>query len=173
MPTPEFIVQLRKKIGHDLLWLRGVTAYVEDACGRILMGRRADTGEWALVYGINEPGEEPADTAVREVREETGVEVAAGELASVKASRRQITYANGDNTMYLDILFVCHPVDEGRIEPRVADEESLEVGWFSPDDLPSQLAVSTVERLALAREFCARRAAGDAHALFASEGRAG
>ena len=33
MATPEFIVRLREKVGHDLLWLVGVTAYVEDARG--------------------------------------------------------------------------------------------------------------------------------------------
>ena len=62
MPTPEFILELRKKVGHDLLWLMGVSGYVEDEQGRVLLGRRSDTGEWAMVYGINEPGEEPADT---------------------------------------------------------------------------------------------------------------
>ena len=58
MPTPEFILELRKKVGHDLLWLMGVSGYVEDEQGRVLLGRRSDTGEWAMVYGINEPGED-------------------------------------------------------------------------------------------------------------------
>ena len=53
MPTPEFILELRKKIGHDLLWLMGVSGYVEDEQGRVLLGKRSDTGEWAMVYGIN------------------------------------------------------------------------------------------------------------------------
>ena len=73
MPTPEFVLSLREKIGHDLLWLMGVSGYVEDEQGRVLLGRRSDTGEWAMVYGINEPGEEPADTVAREVKEETGL----------------------------------------------------------------------------------------------------
>lgn len=68
MPTPEFVLELRKKIGHDLLWLNGVTGCVLDDRGRLLLGRRSDTGEWAMVYGINEPGEQPADTVVREIR---------------------------------------------------------------------------------------------------------
>lgn len=55
MPTPEFVLSLREKIGHDLLWLMGVSGYVEDEQGRVLLGRRSDTGEWAMVYGINEP----------------------------------------------------------------------------------------------------------------------
>ena len=86
MPTPEFILELRKKVGHDLLWLMGVSGYVEDEQGRVLLGRRSDTGEWAMVYGINEPGEEPADTVAREVKEETGVDVIVTDLVSVKSS---------------------------------------------------------------------------------------
>ena len=88
MTTPNFILSLREKIGHDPLWLTGITAYVEDADGRILLGRRRDTGEWALVYGIVEPGEEPGRTCVREVLEETGVHVAPQAIASVKESPR-------------------------------------------------------------------------------------
>ena len=36
MPTPEFVLELRKKIGHDLLWLNGVTGCVLDDRGRLL-----------------------------------------------------------------------------------------------------------------------------------------
>ena len=68
MSTPEFVLELRKKIGHDLLWLNGVTGCVLNEHGQLLLGRRSDTGEWAMVYGINEPGEQPADTVVRESR---------------------------------------------------------------------------------------------------------
>ena len=74
MSTPEFVLELRKKIGHDLLWLNGVTGCVLNEHGQLLLGRRSDTGEWAMVYGINEPGEQPADTVVREIKEETGID---------------------------------------------------------------------------------------------------
>ena len=97
MSTPPFILELRKKIGHDLLWLHGVTACVLDEHGRILLGRRADTGEWAMVYGIIDPGEQPADAAVREVKEETGVDVVVTDLVSVNSEQRILTYANGDH----------------------------------------------------------------------------
>lgn len=86
MSTPEFITNLRAKIGNDPLWLTGITAYVEDAQGRILLGKRADTGQWALIYGIVEPAEEPADTCVREALEETGVDIEPVCLVSVKSS---------------------------------------------------------------------------------------
>ena len=128
MPTPEFILKLREKIGHDPLWLVGVTAYIEDGDGRILLGRRADNGNWALISGINEPGEEPADTVIREAYEEAGVNVVPTALVSVKADDRLITYANGDQTRYLDLLFICRLADGGASEAHVNDDESLEVG---------------------------------------------
>lgn len=169
MATPEFILRLREKIGHDPLWLIGVTAYVEDAEGRVLLGRRSDTGMWALVCGINEPGEEPADTVVREVAEETGVDVVPTALVSVSAQRHETVYANGDRTQYLDLTFACRLAEGGSAEPRVADDESLEVGWFAPDALPEPFSPSMRERMARVRAW---RAAGAGAALFACEARA-
>ena len=170
MATPEFILKLREKIGHDLLWLIGVTAYVEDGEGRVLLGRRSDTGEWALVYGINEPGEEPADTVAREVAEETGVDVVPTDLVHVQAQHYETVYANGDRTQYLDLMFVCRLAEGGSAEPRVADDESLAVGWFAPDALPEPLATSTVDRLPA---LAAWREAGASRALFSVGGESG
>lgn len=169
MPTPDFIVQLRKRIGHDPLWLVGVTGYIEDGSGRILLGKRSDTGCWALISGINEPGEEPADTLVREALEETGVRIVVRELVSVHADSREIVYGNGDRVQYLEMLFTCQLAGDAK-SARVADEESLDVGWFDPERLPAPLSDSSRERIGLVTTFRARAACGDAHALFRSAG---
>ena len=170
MTTPQFILDLREHIGHDPLWLIGVTAYVRNASGQLLLGRRSDTGEWALVYGINEPGEQPADTVVREVKEETGVDVRVTALAAVISSHGTITYANGDRAQYMDHSFVCELVPGGCAKPRVGDDESLDVGWFDISQLPSPLAQSTLERLKLFELFFAHEEHGDRHALFITDG---
>ncbi|MCI1636085.1 NUDIX hydrolase [Bifidobacterium sp.] len=167
MTTPSFVLDIRKKIGHDMLWLCGVTGYVVDAQDRILLGRRVDTGEWALVYGIIEPGEEPADTVVREIKEETGIDAVPTDLVSVKSSPRVITYSNGDKAMYMDHLFLCSVDPDGNTEAFVGDDESLSVGWFDLDDLPTPLAQSTAERMRYVHEYQANLAQGDSHALFA------
>jgi ADP-ribose pyrophosphatase YjhB (NUDIX family) len=153
MTTPTFILNLRRKIGHDPLWLSGVTAYVRNAGGKILMARRADTNEWALIYGINEPTEQPADTVIREVKEETGVDCIPQLLASVTSSPTMLTYANGDQAQYMDHTFICGVAPGGNATPGTGDGENTESGWFSLDHLPQPLAASSVERLALVAEF--------------------
>jgi ADP-ribose pyrophosphatase YjhB (NUDIX family) len=57
MPTPQFVLDLRARVGHDMLCLPSVTAVVFDVGGRVLLVRRADSGRWTLVTGMLEPGE--------------------------------------------------------------------------------------------------------------------
>lgn len=170
MTTPQFVLDLRRKIGHDLLWMMGVTGCVLDDEGRVLLGRRSDTGEWAMVYGINEPGEQPADTVVREIKEETGVDAVVTDLVAVTSDPNPMTYANGDIAQYMDHSFLCALKPGGNAEPFVGDDESLSVGWFDMDDLPEPLAKSTVERLSLFRRYLENKARGDAHALYVFDG---
>ncbi|MER5948045.1 NUDIX domain-containing protein [Streptomyces sp. NPDC001904] len=133
MATPEYIRAIRATAGHQLLYLPGVTAVVFDDGGRVLLGRRTDTGRWAVPAGIAEPGEQPADVATREVFEETGIACVAERVVLVQALKSPITYPNGDQCQFMDITFRCRAVGG---EARVNDDESLEVGWFDLDALP-------------------------------------
>lgn len=132
VPTPDFILRLREKVGHDLLWLPGVTAVVfhDD---RVLLVRRSDNGRWAPVTGIVEPGEHPAETARREVLEETGVSCRVELLAGVNVEEPTV-HVNGDHAQYLDHTFRCRYLAGAA---HVADDESSEVAWFELDDLPA------------------------------------
>ncbi|MEV0290253.1 NUDIX domain-containing protein [Kribbella sp. NPDC050820] len=132
MATPKFILELREKIGHDLLWLTGISGVVLDDAGQVLLVRRVDTGHWALVAGILEPGEQPAVALVREIQEETAVTVEVERLISVE-SLPPSSYPNGDQVQFLDLCFRCRPLHG---TPRVNDDESLEVAWFPLSDLP-------------------------------------
>ncbi len=143
MPTPDFILALREKVGTDLLWLTGVTAVVRNDRGEVLLGRRADNGQWALVSGILEPGEQPAVGLVREIEEETGVVARIEALTSVRTLPEQ-GYPNGDRAQYLDLCFLARHVSG---QARVNDDESLEVGWFAVDALPEPLMERARERL--------------------------
>ncbi|MFE5410297.1 NUDIX domain-containing protein [Microbacterium sp. NPDC056569] len=142
MPTPDFILELREKIGTHPLSLAGVTAVVIRD-GEVLLGRRSDNGMLTPITGIVDPGEEPADAAVRETLEEAGVVCRADRLAWVHQIPR-VTYANGDQNDYLDLTFRCAWVSG---EPYPADGEMTEVGWFDLAALPAEIGADMRRRI--------------------------
>jgi 8-oxo-dGTP pyrophosphatase MutT (NUDIX family) len=130
MPTPDFVLDLRRFVGTRPLPLSGVTAVIvrgED----VLLGRRSDNGALTPITGIVDPGEEPATAAVREAEEEAGVRIRVDRLAWVHQIPR-VTYENGDQSDYLDLTFRCTWLDG---EPYPADGEMTEVGWYPLADL--------------------------------------
>ncbi|MHC2997975.1 NUDIX hydrolase [Microbacterium sp. HJ5] len=144
MPTPDFVLRLRERIGTDPLPLVGVTAVVfRDE--KVLVGRRADNGRLQCISGIVDPGEQPADTAVRECLEEAGVTVRAERLALVQTVPR-VTYANGDQVDFLDLVFRCSWISG---DPHPADGELTEVGFRGLEEL-GDLDKDHVRRIALA-----------------------
>ena len=136
MATPDFVHTLRASAGKQLLWLPGVSAVVFDDAGRILLGRRSDSGRWAVIAGMPEPGEQPAACAVREVYEETAVRCVVERIVLVRALPPH-TYPNDDICQFMDVTVRCRAVDG---EARVNDDESLEVGWFAPSAMPDLAA---------------------------------
>ncbi|MCQ4119219.1 NUDIX hydrolase [Rhodococcus tibetensis] len=143
MPVPEFVTAMRRHIGHAPLWLSGVSVVVRDDDGRLLLTRRADNGKWAVVSGVLEPGEEPGPAALREVREETGVDAELVRITSVDVTG-PITYPNGDVAQYLDVCFLARYLGGAA---SVSDDENLEVAWFTPDAVPPDLTSSSRLRL--------------------------
>lgn len=156
MPTPEFILELRERIGHDELWLQGVTCLIwRDGAGgpEWLLARRADNDQWAPVCGIVEPGEEPDVTAARECLEEVGLEVDVVKLLWVRDHGR-VTYANGDRTRFLDNAYLARVAPgEGRA-PSCPDGENTDVAWFAADEVPP-MRPRFAELVAYAREVVA------------------
>jgi 8-oxo-dGTP pyrophosphatase MutT (NUDIX family) len=144
MPIPNFVVELRKHIGQASLWLPGVTAVIrrDDS---VLLVRRSDNLRWAAVTGIVDPGEEPAAAARREALEETGVQISVDRLSSISAGP-SVTHANGDLAAYLDHTFACTWLAG---DAHVADDESVDVGWFALDALPD-VGNRHLERIAAA-----------------------
>ncbi len=146
MPTPDFVLELRKKVGHDPLWLTGVTAVVLRG-DEVLLVRRADNAEWTPVTGIIDPGEQPADAAAREVLEEADIVADVDRLVWVH-TLEPMTYANGDQAQYLDLTFRCLWVSG---DPHPADGENTDAAWFPLSDLPP-MPDDHEERVRLAAE---------------------
>ncbi len=135
MAIPDFIRTLRAQVGTIPLWLSGSTACIhrDGADGpEWLLARRSDTGAWAPVTGIVDPGENPAETAVREALEEADVTIEVERLIWLDVSDL-IVYDNGDQTQYIDHIFRCRYLSG---DPWPADGENTEVGFFRSDALP-------------------------------------
>lgn len=106
------------------------SAVVADAEGRILLARRRDNALWTIPGGAMEPGESIAETAVREVKEETGIDVEVVSLVGVYSNPLHVVeYADGEVRQQFSLCFACRPVGG---ETRPSDETS-EVGFFTPD----------------------------------------
>ena len=95
--------------------------------------RQAETGQSSTVGGGVEPGESPADAAIREVLEETGLNV---ELTSLRAAvggpAYEVVYANGDRCCYVSTVFEAREVG-GLLAADL--EEVVEVRWMELIDL--------------------------------------
>lgn len=149
VPTPPYILDLREVWGHQPLLLPGVSGVVVDGepgAERVLLLRRADTGQWSVPAGIVEPGEQPADCIVRELAEETRV-VAVAERLVLLVADPELRYPNGDRCQFVSMTFRCRRLHG---EPAVGDEESLEVAWFDAGDLPAELDARQRRRIAAA-----------------------
>lgn len=149
MPTPEFVLALRSKIGNDPLWLPGVTAVVLrplDVPEEVLLVRRSDDGTWTPVKGIMEPAESVAAAAKRECLEETGVVIEIDRLVGTMP-HGPVHYSNGDVTYYLDHIVRARWVSG---EPIVGDDESVDTGWVALDALPDSIPASDLARIRLA-----------------------
>jgi ADP-ribose pyrophosphatase YjhB (NUDIX family) len=111
-----------------------VSVFVRDARGRVLLIHRTDNDLWSLPGGGQEIGETVAETAVRETREETGIEVDVVGLVGVYSDPGHvIEYSNGEVRQQFSLCF--------RAEPRggtlTTSNESSDVRWLSRDELPS------------------------------------
>ena len=138
MPISDYIKKLRAKIGSDLLLLPGVTAIVINDRGEVLLQLRRDTDTWAPPSGGVEPGETVAEAVKREVREEAGIEIEPLAIVAVlSGSDHNVTYPNGDQLATVTTVFRCRPLRAA--SPRVNDDESQDVRYFSTDALPEDM----------------------------------
>jgi ADP-ribose pyrophosphatase YjhB (NUDIX family) len=108
------------------------SAIVIDQDGRILLHRRDDNELWSIPGGAMEVGERIADTVIREVKEETGLEVKPERVVGIYSNPQHVVeYANGEVRQQFSVCFACHVVG-GDL---AISDESLEVGFFPPEQI--------------------------------------
>jgi 8-oxo-dGTP pyrophosphatase MutT (NUDIX family) len=115
----------------------GVAAAVVDPSGCILLVRHTyGRLNWELPGGVSEPGESFEETALRELREETGV------LATIERLTG-LYYERADDRHQL--VFRCRSVDTAA--PMASSPEVSDCGFFSADELPRPISDFTIRRI--------------------------
>lgn len=150
MPISEYLARLRKKVGHDLILIPSVTVLVFDAQRRVLLIRHREGGKWVAPGGAIEPYELPADAAVREMWEETGLFVQPARILGVYGGPEfHWEYRNRDKVGYVMIVFEAN-VKGGELVG--TEDEVSEMGYFAEGEL-EQLPMAEWLKLVLADAF--------------------
>ena len=147
--TPDEIIELSNLIGypvftrlcmgalqHKFVLLQdGAAAIITNDDGKILLQRRSDKDLWGLPGGCQELGESFKDTIIREVKEETNLDVEEKDLELidiVSGKNRMNSYPNGDIVINNTVLYyIKHYTGELKL-----NEESKEIKFFELNKLP-------------------------------------
>jgi ADP-ribose pyrophosphatase YjhB (NUDIX family) len=131
-PTPNAIVP-------------AASAVVANEEHKVLLQRRKDNDLWSLPGGAMQVGESIAETTVREVREESGLDVEIVRLVGIYTDPRQvIAYSDGEVRQQFSICFACR-VTGGQLRK---GDESTDIGFFAPTEF-DQLNIQPSIRLRL------------------------
>ena len=133
----DYIINLRKIVGHTPLLQVGASVIVEDRQGRILLQKRSDNKCWGYAGGSVELDEKVEDTAKRELLEETGLVANNLELFGVFSGKElHYVYPNGDEVSNIEIVYLCHKY-HGEIV--LQDDEMEEYAFFKPEEIDISL----------------------------------
>lgn len=133
---PVFTRMCMGELRHKFVLLQdGAAAIIVNEKGEILLQSRADRNKWGLPGGCQELGERFQDTVIREVKEETNLDITEENLELidiVAGNSRRNDYPNGDVVINNTALY-CVRNYSGELK---WDSESKEMKFFSLDNLP-------------------------------------
>jgi len=127
---------MRSVIGHQLLLLAGANVIIINSDRHILLQQRDDLS-WGLPGGLLEPGESLEQTAAREVKEETNLDVHSLQFLKV--------FSGADYTFVLpnkdaiNVITALYYTESWTGEMLVDSVEGLALDFFSPEQLPSPI----------------------------------
>ena len=116
----------------------GAAAIIVNNKGQILLQSRADNDKWGLPGGCQEVGETFEEVVIREVKEETNLDITIDNIeliTIVSGETRHKSYPNGDH-VYNNTALYCVKDWSGDLR---WDEESKDMRFFDLDNLPENL----------------------------------
>lgn len=133
-----YIMDLRKVVGHRALLQVGASVIVEDNQGRVLLQKRSDNHCWGYAGGSVELDEVVEDAAKRELFEETGLIADELELFGVFSGKElHYIYPNGDEVSNVDIVYICKKYSG---ELKMQEDEVEELRFFAANEVPENIS---------------------------------
>lgn len=135
---PVFTRMCMGSLKHKFVLLQdGAAAIIVNDEGQILLQKRTDKDTWGLPGGCQELGESFKDTIIREIKEETNLNVEEKDLKLidiVSGKTRRNSYPNGDVVINNTAFYLVKKYT-GELK---RDEESKELKFFDLDDIPEK-----------------------------------
>ena len=133
---PVFTRLCMGELQHKFVLLQdGAAAIITNKEGKILLQNRTDKDLWGLPGGCQELGESFKDTIIREIKEETNLDIEEQDLELidiVSGKSRKNSYSNGDVVINNTVLYYVKQYT-GNLK---WDEESKEMKFFDLNNLP-------------------------------------
>ena len=132
MASKDYIKWLRSKVGHEKIILVFAGGCVCDQEGKVLLQRRGDSDKWGFPGGAIELGETPEMAAIRELKEETGLDVKVNDLIGIYTDS-EMSYPNGDRAHSILIAYELEAVG-GQLT--CDNLETVGLKYFDLDEMP-------------------------------------
>ena len=128
----DYISWLRSKVGHEKVILVFAGGCLFNDEGKVLLQKRGDSGKWGFPGGAIELGETPEETADRELKEETGLDVEVESLIGIYTDS-DIKYPSGDEAHSICIVYKLKAIGG---ELKCDNLETIGLKYFAIDELP-------------------------------------
>ena len=141
---PNYIMDLRKLVGHRTLMQCAASIIIVNEKNQILLGKRTDNHKWGYAGGSIELDEKVEDCARRELFEETGLIADEIEFFMVNSGPEvHYVYPNGDEVSNIEIIYVCRKY-HGELKRQ--EEEIEELKFFNIAEVEMDTSGETVYR---------------------------
>lgn len=134
----EYIKEMRKLVGHKPIMLCACGCLIFNEKGQVLLQKRSDDNLWGNPGGTMELGETIYETIIREIKEETNLEIKAENLKIFNiysGEEQHHIYPNKDEVYFVNIIFETNKYyDEIK-----SDSESIELKFFDISKIPSNI----------------------------------
>ncbi len=132
MNKESYIVYLRNLVGNSKVILNACSVVIVNEKDEVLLQKRSDNSLWGLPGGLMELDESIAECAIREVKEETNLDIELTHFIGV-FNNPMMRWRKVDEARVIAFAFAARVIGG---ELRINDSESLGFGYFSRDRLP-------------------------------------